>query len=414
MDHSEARILALVTFSPGLSRGQVRARLGLPATTISSAVGRLLRQGQLAETPDPARRTTSGRRPSLLLPAGGSRLLGLVSWSPARLQTVLADFAGNQLRAWQHPAAGAGPLAAPLAALEQAAGGRMIAAVVSVAQPYQQGVGSPRAWPDTPDRRGQAGWLRLAEADPARAWSARLGLPVLFENDANLEAVGEAVYGAAAGEANVIFVKLGERTTGAGLVLDGRLYRGANGFAGELAHVHFADDGRLCQCGGRGCLSTRLGGALIESIHETYGPDITFADVLARADAGDPGPARILGDVGRMVGSVLANLVTFLNPSVLVIDGTLGPAARIVIDGLRKSVEQLTSPIAASALRIAAGTMGERAELLGAIAVAQEDALARASLAGSANAPAGPAAGAMPPPALSREPRAAVDAGLHR
>lgn len=378
MDRSEARILALVTYSPGVSRGDVRARLDLPPTTINSAVGRLLRQGQIAESPDPAKRSMSGRRPSLLLPAGGLRLLGLVSWSHARVETVLADFAGNELRVWEHPATDEEPLAAPIAALEQAGNGRMITVVVSVAQPYHQGVGSPRPPRNAPGRP-RAGWLaRFDETDPARAWSARLGIPVLFENDANLEAVGESVYGAASGEANVIFVKLGERTTGAGLILDGRLYRGANGFAGELAHVHFVDNGRLCVCGGRGCLTTRLGNALIESIHETYGQDVTFSDVLLRADAGDPGPARILGDVGRMVGSVLANLVTFLNPSVLVVGGTLGPAARVVIDGLRESVEQLTSPVAASALRIAAGALGEKAELLGAIAVARDYALAQA------------------------------------
>lgn len=380
MDRSEARILALVTYSPGVSRGDVRARLDLPATTINSAVGRLLRQGQIAESPDPAKRSISGRRPSLLLPAGGLRLLGLVSWSYAGVDTVLADFAGNKLRVWEHPTTGEEPLAAPIAALEQAGNGRMIAVVVSVAQPYHQGVGSPQARRNAPGGCPQAGWLaRFDETDPARAWSARLGMPVLFENDANLEAVGESVYGAASGEDNVIFVKLGERATGAGLVLDGRLYRGANGFAGELAHVHLADNGKLCMCGGRGCLTTRLGNALIESIHETYGQDVTFSDILLRADAGDPGPARILGDVGRMVGSVLANLVTFLNPAVLVVGGNLGPAARVVIDGLRESVEQLTSPVAGSALRIAAGALGGKAELLGAIAVAQDYAVARAS-----------------------------------
>ena len=379
MDRSEARILALLTYSPGMSRGDVQARLDLPPTTVASAVARLLRRGAVTESADPAKRAKSGRRPTLLLPAGGPRLLGLVSWSHARVETVLTDFAGNEVRTWQHPATDE-PLAAPVAALEEAAAGRMIAVVVSVAQPYQQGVGSPVPdGPDTEARRPQPGWLARFAEDPARAWSARLGMPVLFENDANLEALGESLNGAASGEANVVFVKLGERLVGAGLVLDGRLYRGANGFAGELAHVHFTDSGALCVCGGRGCLSTRLGSALIESIRETFGPDVTFADVLARADAGDPGPARILGDVGRMVGSVLANLVTFLNPSVLVVGGTLGPAVRIVIDGLRDSVEQLTSPVAASALRITAASLGERARLLGAIAVAREHAVAQAS-----------------------------------
>jgi predicted NBD/HSP70 family sugar kinase len=273
---------------------------------------------------------------------------------------------------------GEDPLAEPMAELARIAAGRMIAVVVSVAQPYQQGVGSP-AQPQggtaSETARPRAGWLTPFADDPAVAWSERLGVPVLFENDANLEAAGEAVQGAAAGEANVVYVKLGERSTGAGLILDGHLYRGANGFAGELAHVHFADNGKLCQCGGRGCLSTRLGPALLESIHETFGPDMTFRDVLARAEAGDPGPGRILGDVGRMVGRVMANLVTFLNPSVLVVDGTLGPAARFVAEGLRDSIEHYTSPIAASALRIEVGSLGERADLFGAIAVARDHAV---------------------------------------
>jgi predicted NBD/HSP70 family sugar kinase len=139
--------------------------------------------------------------------------------------------------------------------------------------------------------------------------------------------------------------------------------------------VHFSDNGKLCICGGRGCLSTSLGASLLESIHETFGAEVTFRDLLARADAGDPGPARIVGDVGRMIGGVMANLMTFLNPSMLVVDGTLGSAARFVVDGLRESIEHLTSPIAASALQIRAGSLGERSDLLGAIAVAREHAL---------------------------------------
>lgn len=378
VDRNEARILALVTHSPGISRVDLQARLDLPPTTVTSAVGRLLRRGEITEAPGQAKRSTSGRRPSLLHPADGARLLGAVSWSRAGIRTVLCDFAGNERQAWQQPAAAEDPLAAPMAALASAARGRLAAVVVSVTQPYQQGVGTPALVPDGGAGPAKATWLTRFEADPAPAWSQRLGVRVLFENDANLAAVGEAVYGAAAGEDNVIYIQLGEGAAGAGLVLGGHLYRGANGFAGELAHVHFADNGILCSCGGRGCLSTVLGPALIGSIRETFGPEVSFADVLSRAAAGEPGPARIICDLGRIVGSVTANLVTFLNPSALVIGGTLGPAVRIVIDGLRESVEQNTSPVAASAVRIVAGTLGDRAGILGAVAVARDQAVSRA------------------------------------
>ena len=376
-DHNEARILALVTHSPGVSRVDLQTLLDLPPTTVTSAVSRLLRRGAVVEAPGEARRAAPGRRPALLHPPGEQRLLGLVSWSRSGLRTVLLDFAGDERGAWQYPADAADPLAAPMAALRDAGGDRLTAVVVAVAQPYQQGVGSPAQPQEAPARPQRATWLTSFATDPAPAWSRRAGVPVLFENDANLEALGEAVYGAAAGEANVIYIKLGEGVIGAGLVLNGRLYRGANGFAGELAHVHLADGGDLCVCGGRGCLLTKLGPALLGSIRETFGAGVSFSDVLARASAGDPGPVRILGDVGRMVGGVTANLVTFLNPSALVVGGTLGPAGRIVTDGLREAVGRYTSPVAASAVRVVGGALGERAELLGAIAVARDEAVAR-------------------------------------
>jgi predicted NBD/HSP70 family sugar kinase len=380
IDRSEARILALVAYSQGVSRTDLQAQLDLPATTVNSAVGRLLRRGEIAEVADDTKRSRTGRRPARLHLAAGDRLIGFVSWSwlDSRVRALLTDPGGRELSTWQYGAAGDEPLAEPLTRLAREASDRMIAIGVSVAQPYQQGVGSPnqsQGWPNLAAAPNPE-WRLPSAADPARAWSERLGVPVLFENDANLEAVGESVMGAASGETNVVYVKLGDRSIGAGLILDGRLYRGANGFAGELAHVHFADNGKLCICGGRGCLSTSLGASLLESIHETFGAEVTFRDLLARADAGDPGPARILGDVGWMIGGVMANLMTFLNPSVLVVDGALGSAARFVVDGLRESIEHLTSPVAASALQIRAGSLGDRADLFGAIAVAREHALA--------------------------------------
>src|ERR1700742_1945090 len=382
VDRNEARILALVAYSQGVSRTELQAQLDLPATTVNSAVGRLLQRGEIAEAADDAKRSRTGRRPARLHLAAGDRRIGFVSWSwlDSRVRAVLADLGGRELNAWQYGAGAGDPLADPLTRLASEGSDAMIAIVVSVAQPYQQGVGSPhqaQGWPSLASAPNPE-WLLPSAADPARAWSERLDVPVLFENDANLEAVGESVLGVASDQTNVVYVKLGDRSIGAGLILDGRLYRGANGFAGELAHVHFSDNGKLCICGGRGCLSTSLGASLLESIHETFGAQVTFRDLLARADAGDPGPARILGDVGRMIGGVMANLITFLNPSMLVVDGTLGSAARFVVVGLRESIEHLTSPIAASALQIRPGSLGKRADLLGAIAVAREHALTSA------------------------------------
>jgi MarR family len=117
IDRSEARILALVAYSPGVSRIDLQARLDLPATTVTSAVGRLLRRGEIIEEADHTRRPSPGRRPSLLHPAAGPRLLGFVSWSHARVRAVLCDFAGQELQACQYPVTEEDPLAGPMAEL---------------------------------------------------------------------------------------------------------------------------------------------------------------------------------------------------------------------------------------------------------------------------------------------------------
>lgn len=376
-DRTDDRIIALVARSDGLTRIALQAELGLPAATVTSAVGRLLARGVLVEAPDPTRRSKSGRRPALLRVAGRRPLIGVVSWNRDHVRTALASFAGDVVAATEHPAHGGDVLAAPMASLTEPTDGRLSAVVVSVPAPYQRGKGvpsfrrsgPPRAEPDRPR------WLAAFDSDPASTWSERLGVPVVFENDANLALIGEASAGVAAGLHDVVYVKLNGYSAGSGLLVGGQVHRGANGFAGELAHLHVDDDGPLCACGGRGCLQTRLGPSLMDSVHNAFGTPVTFTDILRLAEAGEHGPSRILGEIGRTIGRPLADLVTFLNPAAIVVDGSLGPAARFVVDGLREPIDRYASPTAASHLRVLVGTLGPRADLFGAIALTRGEAL---------------------------------------
>src|ERR1700761_2258120 len=145
IDRNEARILALVAYSQGVSRTDLQAQLGLPATTVNSAVGRLLRRGDIAEVADDTKRSRTGRRPARLHLAAGDRLIGFVSWSwlDSRVRALLTDLGGRELSAWQYGAGAGDPLAEPLNRLASAGAGAMLAIVVSVAQPYQPGGGSP-------------------------------------------------------------------------------------------------------------------------------------------------------------------------------------------------------------------------------------------------------------------------------
>jgi predicted NBD/HSP70 family sugar kinase len=381
---TEDRMLALIGRADGLSRIDLAQRLDLPLATATSAVSRLLRRGDLVETPDPARRSKAGRRPGLLRLAGDRPLLGVVSWSPTRLRTTLATFGAEIIERADHPAnhPGGDPdrgdarsrLAAPMASLQRSRGGRLSAVVVAVPAPYQRGVGSPQHRRTAPPSAGTPpSWLAAFDGDPAAGWSERLGVPVLFENDANLAMLGEVSAGVARGSTDIVYLKLDARGTGSGLLVGGRIHRGASGFAGELAHVHVDDDGPLCACGGRGCLSMRLGPVLLDSIRAVYGSSTTFADVRQQAHAGDPGSIRILNDVGRTVGRPLADLVTFLNPAAVVIDGSLGPAARFVAEGVREAIERYAAPVATAAVRILVGSLGNEADLHGAVALVRSE-----------------------------------------
>jgi predicted NBD/HSP70 family sugar kinase len=235
---------------------------------------------------------------------------------------------------------------------------------------------------DTP-RSGFAPWL---QPDPAAALARRLGVPVVIENDANLGALGEAHAGAGRGHGCQIYLKLGERSVGAGLVLDGTLYRGASGFAGEIAHIHADDEGPLCICGARGCLWSRARRPLVELMEYAYDRPLTFPEVLRLADADEPAPARVLREVGRALGRPLADLCTFVNPSLLILDGALGGAGRHVLRGLSEQIERYCAPAVAATLALAPGALGADADITGAVRLARAEALGRAAVLNPAGA----------------------------
>ena len=210
------------------------------------------------------------------------------------------------------------------------------------------------------------GWRDLAPADQL---AERLGVPVAADNDANLGALAELHHGVAHGIHDFVYLKLASGV-GAGLVLGGRLYRGATGIAGELGHVQIAEHGRVCRCGNRGCLETEVSvPRLLEHVQPTHHTPLDVEELLSLDAAGDAGVRRVLGDAGRTVGRALADLCNSLNPALLVIGGPLGSATSLV-EGVRASVDRYAQPNAAAAVRVVSAALGERAEITGAVAMA--------------------------------------------
>jgi predicted NBD/HSP70 family sugar kinase len=157
---------------------------------------------------------------------------------------------------------------------------------------------------------------------------------------------------------------------GAGIVLGGRLHRGATGIAGEIGHVQVGEDGQVCRCGNRGCLETEVAAPrLLAVLQPAYDEVLSVETVLALDAESDAGVRRVLSDAGRSVGRALADLCNSLNPEAIVLGGSLGTSPSLAA-GVRAAVDRYAQPDAAAAVRVVAGELGDRAEVLGAVSLA--------------------------------------------
>jgi len=215
----------------------------------------------------------------------------------------------------------------------------------------------------------------------------RLGLPVLVDNDANTAALAEHRHGAARGFDHAVLVALGTGV-GAGLVLDGQIYRGSRGFAGELGHLVVDHEGEDCPgaCPGRGCLEVLASGRAIGRTAEraaqdlpasalgrrrAQGGEITGALVTELAHDGDVQARAVLTEVGRRLGAGLTGIVNALNPEIVVVGGGAVAAGDLLLDSAREMVSARALPPCA-ALRIVVARFGEEAGMLGAAVMALE------------------------------------------
>ena len=212
------------------------------------------------------------------------------------------------------------------------------------------------------------------DVDPKRELKTRLGRSVYVDNDANMGAQGELVFGTARGSQHFIYVKA-SHGIGTGLVLHGQTYRGTLGIAGESGHIQLPDASNRCRCGNRGCLET------VASVTEVRRQ---LAHIKLTAD-GDPNPSlsivgddpagrRVLTAAGRTLGRVLADLCNALNPDLLVVGGELGTGGAPVLQGIRESIDKYTLPAVSQALSVRSAQLGRRSELMGAVARAIEQA----------------------------------------
>jgi glucokinase-like ROK family protein len=372
-------VLHLVRSGRAVTRPELVRTSGLGRTVVTQRVADLIGYGLLTE--GDLGPSTGGRAPrQLQFRCDAGRIL-VAELGARGLSVGLTDLRGCLLTQREEPSDIADGPEVILPRIEEmfdalltecSPGAPVWGIGVGVPGPVEFATGRPTAPPIMP------GW----DGYPIRdRLSARYRVPVWVDNEVNLMALGELRGGLAQGAREVVYLKVGTGI-GAGLVSDGVLHRGAQGCAGDVGHVAVAEDSAVvCRCGNVGCLEALAGGAALGRDGTTAavsGRSVFLADVLAArgcvtgrdvslgASHGDPVCVELLVHSGRLIGEMLATLVNFYNPSLVLLGGGVTSSGDLFLATIRQTVYRRSLPLATRDLRLALSPLHEEAGLLGA------------------------------------------------
>jgi predicted NBD/HSP70 family sugar kinase len=382
---NKGALLNLIWRERQLSRSDLARHTGLSRSTVSVIVDELLGDDLVQESHVAESR---GGRPPIVLRFSDERFFAVgIDMGASHVSAVRTDLRGERRARFtrSHDVQ-----ADPRGALDLLV--RAVYAVVAGVGPEARCAGIGLAVPcpidlDDPDALNERILPRWRGHRPGDALRAAFGVEVHMDNDANLGAVAERWWGAGREVDDFAYIKLGTGV-GAGLFLNGALYRGARGLAGEIGHVSIDPNGPVCRCGLAGCLEAMIGtGHLLRRLREAEGPDApsTVEGLVAAARRGEPVANRVVRDAGRYVGLATANLFNLFNPSRVVLGGSLATADDLLLEPLRQTLREralhtsladgdvVTSPLGQDDVAIGAATQVVQA------ALADPDRLTRAT-----------------------------------
>ncbi|MEO9324763.1 ROK family transcriptional regulator [Nocardioides sp. C4-1] len=382
----QARLLAELRDHGPLSRTELGERLDVSRTTIGAEVGRLTEIGLAQETGPAASR--GGRRSTMVDLADDIRFVGIaigasrleVGVTDGRLAVLATEQVVCDIRQGPDVVLGTAMAAA-----------RRLLDDADVAQPMGVGVGVPgpvdfsRGAPVAPPL--MPGW----DGYPVRDTVGReLGCPAVLDNDVNLMALGEQHAGVARHARDFLFVKMGTGI-GCGVVVGGALYRGVNGCAGDVGHMQVRGDGRRCVCGNLDCLEAYAGGSALAVDAAAAAADgrspelaallaergrLTAEDVGVAAARGDLVATTLMRECGQRVGEVVAGLVSFFNPGLIVIGGRVSGLGHALLAEIRGAAYQRSLPLATGNLPIVLSDLPDHGGVVGGARLVSQDVLA--------------------------------------
>lgn len=381
-------ILEVLRIHHTLSRAGLASETGLNPSTVSSIISELLNDNLVHET-DLIQRATG--RPGRLLelnPQGGCALG--IEINVDYMSIALTDFTANIL--WRKRLR-SDPDNPHEIILDQAK--KLLQEALDIGSRYRLrylgvGVGVPGL---VDLRTGDVKiapnlkWYNMPVREPL---AACFDLPIYVENEANAAALGEYYFGVARQVENFIYLSAGIGL-GSGIMIDGKLFRGSQGYASEVGHMTFDVNGELCGCGKRGCWETFVGPRAVERrVRNTLREgtqsclaemasgeleNIDFELVVQAAQKGDPVALAALHEVGYYLGLGVANLVNVFNPEMIVLGGALNLASPILLPVMEQTMVENALFTNREKVKISASAHGTDACLMGTIALVLDDIL---------------------------------------
>jgi predicted NBD/HSP70 family sugar kinase len=361
------RLLVALRDAGGGSRAQLARVTGLAPSTITAVVNSLLAEGAIVEGPEvgePDRRPgPRSKRLTLSLTLG---TVAGVDFGFRTVRVLITDMSGRRL-AFD---------SAPLAENYDAKTGLTVAAELLLRVVSQSALRMPAiagvALPGPIDLEQQqvvsSGILPGWAGCDAKYISRVVGVQCVVENDGNLAALGEHLFGAGRGVSNTLTVKF-HSGIGCGLILNNRLVSGSRGGAGEIGHIEIDERGPLCRCGKRGCLDTF---AAVQPVLAALRPQheiTTVNELVTILKAGDLGAQRVVRDAAHMVGRVIASACLLTAPDRVIIVGSLAQAGPAVLEPIDEELRRHMMPYAQATPDVVLGNLGNAHTALGAVAL---------------------------------------------
>ncbi len=331
-------ILNLIKTNGPISRADIANRIGLSPATVTSITGILIDEDLIfeKETGD-----SSGGRPPILLdlnPRGGfvigiklmemQAVAALTDLNATVLQKIKSDIKSKEPRE-------------VVECLVQLVHDLIRDGGIPQERLLGVGIGLAGVVDSTRGILRKSPFLGWKDVPLRQLMQERLNVPIFLDNDVNTLTLGEKWLDDGVHVDDFIVVTVG-RGIGMGIVLNGQIFRGSAGGAGEFGHLVINPEGPLCDCGNRGCLESYLGeGALLKQAQKELGSDIrTIEDLIRAAEMGDERAVNILKSSGYLLGQQLANLINLFNPRLIIISGEGVRMGDVFFDGMRHAIEE--------------------------------------------------------------------------